>query len=79
MNEKEDVKIKYDAIFSSDMIINKIVDRALAEIISSLMPDENTKKVCLALLAVHRKHGIDTMTSISMLKEMGDILKEDKK
>lgn len=79
MNEKEDVKIDYDAIFSSDTIINKIVDKALAEIISSLMPDENTKKICLALLSVHRKYGIDTMTSIKILKDIGYILKEDKK
>ena len=72
MEEKEiDVKIDYQ------LLAKQFADKMIEDFISSLMPDEKTKKFWLATIAVHRQYGIDAATSIKILQELAEITKEE--
>lgn len=60
-----------------DAILKIAIDKALIETMSSLMPDEKTKNILIGILNIHRKYGIDVMTSIKILQELAGLLKED--
>lgn len=70
MNENENVEIDFS------VLMNKIVDKAMAELVSELMPDEKSKKLSLGILAIHRKYGINGLTSIKILQEIAELTKE---
>lgn len=57
-------------------IAQQIADKAIAEFLASLMPDEKTKKLMLGMMAIHRKYGIDTVTSIKILQDFAEFSKE---
>ena len=70
MNENEKIHIDYGGL------INQIADKIITEFMSSLMPDEKTRKILLGTLAIHRKYGIDAATSIKILQELAELTKE---
>ena len=67
MNENEKVHIDYGAL------INQITDKVITDFMSELMPDEDTRKILLGILAIHRKYGIDAVTSIKILQDMAKL------
>jgi hypothetical protein len=69
--ENNNVHIDYEAI------VKDISERAMITMVASFMPDENSKKFCVGIMNVHRKHGIDLVTSMKILQELGEILKEE--
>lgn len=68
MNENEKVHIDYGALF------NQIADKVITDFMTELTPDENTKKVLLGTLAVHRKYGIDAVTTIKILQDLTKLI-----
>lgn len=60
-----------------EAIMKMAIDKALIETMSSLMPDDKTRKLLIGILNIHRKYGIDAMTSIKILQELADLMKED--
>lgn len=71
MNEnKEEVKIDYPSIFQ------QIADKVILEFISSFMPDEKTRKLLSSMIAVHRKYGIDAATSMKIMMDYAELIKE---
>lgn len=71
MNEnKEEVKIDYPSIFQ------QIADKVILEFISSFMPDEKTRKLLSSMVAVHRKYGIDAATSMKIMMDYAELIKE---
>lgn len=60
-----------------EAIMKMAIDKALVETISSLMPDEKTKKMLLGILSIHRKYGIDAPTSIKILQDLAELMKEE--
>ena len=71
MENSEEIKIDYQGI------VQQIADKVIVEFISSLMPDEKTKKLMLAMVAVHRKYGIDASTSLKILMDYAELIKEE--
>lgn len=67
MNENEKIHIDYGAL------INQITDKVVTGFISELMPDEDTRKILMGILAIHRKYGIDAVTSIKILQDMAKL------
>lgn len=70
MNNDKSFHIDYQAI------AQQIADKAIAEIISVMMPDEQSRKLMLGLMDIHRKHGVDTATSIKIIEDTVKLLKE---
>ena len=64
MEEKEEVKIDYQAI------IQQITDKAIVTVIESFLPDENTRKIMRGIVAVHRKYGIDAATIMKIVIDL---------
>ena len=58
-------------------IIQMAVDKAIVEFVSSLMPDEETRKVMLAMTKAHRKYGVDAATSLKIVQEFAELIKEE--
>ena len=57
-------------------IIQQIADRAITELLSALVPDESGRKLITGLMNIHRKYGIDSITSVRIISELGELLKE---
>lgn len=71
MNENEkQVHIDYQAI------VNQIADKAVVEFMAAIMPDEKSREFLLGMLAVHRKYGIDAVTSVKIIQDLAEVLKE---
>ena len=60
-----------------EAIMKMAIDKALVETISSLMPDDKTRKLMLGTLNIHRKYGIDAVTSIKIIQDIAEFTKED--
>ena len=73
MEEKDEVKIDYQAI------IQQITDKAIVTVVEAFLPDENTRKIMHGIVAVHRKYGIDAATSMKIVIDLAEVLKEDNK
>ena len=73
MEPKDEVKIDYQSI------VQQITDRVVVELMSSFMPDEQSRKLVQAMAAVHRKYGIDAATSMKIMMEIGTIFTEEGK
>ena len=71
MEENEEVKIDYGSI------AQQIADKAIGDFMSAMMPDEGTRKMCLAMFAAHHRNGVDAGTTFKILVDFGDILKEE--
>ena len=71
MDNKPEVHIDQSALFKH------LADKIITDFMSALMPDEKTKKILLGTLAVHRKYGIDAATSIRIMQDLAEVLKED--
>lgn len=67
MNENE-VKIDYHGL------LNQIADKVIVDFMSSLLPDEKTRKFMVDMVTIHRKYGIDAATSIKIIQEMGEMM-----
>lgn len=57
-------------------LARQIADKAIADFFAVLMPDDKTKKLMLGMMNIHRKYGIDTITSIKILQDFADFSKE---
>jgi hypothetical protein len=68
---EKNIHIDYEAI------IKDISERAMISFMASMMPDESSRKMCVGLMNVHRKYGIDPVTTIKILQDLGEILKEE--
>lgn len=73
MENKDDVKIDYQGI------IQQVADKMIVDFMSAIMPDEQSRKLVAAMAAVHRKYGIDAGTSMKIMLEIGDLIKEEGK
>lgn len=60
-----------------EAIMKMAIDKALIETISSLLPDDKTRKLMLGILNIHRKYGIDAVTSIKIIQDIAEFTKED--
>lgn len=72
MDNNEEVKIDYQGI------IQQITDRAIVDLVGALLPDDNTRKIMTGIVAVHRKYGIDAATSMKIIIDLAEVLKEEK-
>jgi len=70
MDENENVYIDYNSL------INRIADKAVLEFLSAIMPDEKSQKMLVGMLAIHRKYGIDAVTSIKIFQDIATLTKE---
>lgn len=68
---KEEVKIDYQGI------IQQITDRVIVDLIGTFLPDDNTRKIMAGIVAVHRKYGIDAATSMKIIIDLAEVLKEE--
>lgn len=68
---ERNIHIDYEAI------VKDISERAMINMVSAFMPDESSRKLCVGIMNVHRKYGIDPVTSMKILQELGEILKEE--
>lgn len=73
MEPKDEVKIDYHSI------IQQITDKVVIELMSSIMPDEKSRKLVQAMATVHRMYGIDAATSMKIMMEIGTIFMEEGK
>lgn len=57
-------------------MLQTMVDKAMIDLLSITMPDEKTKKMFIGIMNVHRKYGIDPVTSIKIINDLGEVLKQ---
>ena len=70
MNNDKNFHIDYQAI------AQQIADKAITDIISVMLPDDKARKLMLGMMDIHRKHGIDAVTSIKIIEDIVKLLKE---
>lgn len=70
-DDKNDIYIDYQSI------LKLATDKVITEFMSAIMPDDETRKLMIALIAAHRKHGIDAATSVKIIQEFAELIKED--
>lgn len=70
-DDKNDIYIDYQSI------LKLATDKVITELMSSLMPDDETRKLMTALIAAHRKYGIDAATSVKIIQEFAKLIEED--
>lgn len=58
-------------------IIQQIADKAITELLTAFVPDNQGKKLIAGLMNIHRKYGIDALTSVKIITDMGELLKEE--
>lgn len=71
MNEEKDIHIDYQGI------IQQITDKAIVDFVGVFLPDDNTRKIMTGIVAVHRKYGIDAATSMKIIIDLAEVLKEE--
>lgn len=62
--------------FDYEGILRMAVDKAIAEFITSFIPDEKNKKIISGMITIHRKYGIDVQTSLKIIEDLGKFLEE---
>lgn len=67
----------YEVKVDKRQIVQQIADKAVAELLTAFVPDEKGKKLISGILAIHRKYGIDSLTSVKIITELGELLKEE--
>ena len=73
MEEKTEVHVNQSAL------LKQIADKAITSFMLSLIPEEKDRKVVTAAISVHRKYGIDAATSIKIMTELAEVIKEENK
>ena len=73
MNEEKEVKIDHKGI------IQQITDKVILDLMTAIMPDDQTRKLVSAMVLVHRKYGIDAATSMKIMAEIATIFTEGEK
>ena len=70
---KEKVHIDYSGL------IQQMADKVVADFMTSLAPDEETRRVMAGLFAIHRKYGIDAATTLKIVMDLAELMnnKED--
>lgn len=58
-------------------IVKEIADKAVGDMVAAFMPDDQTKKFWTATLAVHRRYGIDAVTSMKIMQEIAELIKPE--
>lgn len=71
MENNDEIKIDYQGI------IQQLTDKVIVEFIGSFMPDEKTRKMLVAMVSVHRKYGIDAATSMKIMMDFAEFIKEN--
>ena len=66
----------YEVKVDKQGIIQQIADKAISDLLVALVPDEAGKKMVTGMMAIYRKYGIDPVTSIKIITEIGEMLKE---
>ena len=66
----------YEVKIDKKRIVQDIADKAIVEMLTAFVPDEQGKNIIRGLIAVHRKYGIDSITSVKIITELGEMLKE---
>lgn len=57
-------------------VIQQITDKIITDLLVALSPDEKSRKLVSGLLAIHRKYGIDALTSIKIIQEITELTKK---
>ena len=71
-NDKSEVRIDYKSLFE------QFADKIIADFVCTVVPvDEKTKRLLAGILTIHRKYGIDAATSIKIMTELGELMKEE--
>ena len=71
MDEESKIQIDYD------LIAKMMAEKFVTDFMTALMPDEKTKKLLVGMMAVHRKYGIDAVTSIKIITDLCEVFKDD--
>lgn len=71
MPEEKDIHIDYQGI------IQQITDKAIVDLVNAFLPDDNHRKIMAGIVAVHRKYGIDAATSMKIILDLAEVLKEE--
>ena len=66
----------YEVKVDKKNFVQQIADKAITELLAALVPDETGKKIVTGMMAIYRKHGIDPITSMKLITEIGEMLKE---
>lgn len=69
-NKNDEVKIDYRGV------IQQLTDKVIVDLMSDILPDEESRKLMIAMVTVHRKYGIDAGTSIKIMTEIANIFME---
>ena len=60
-----------------EALMKMAIDKAIVETIASMLPDDKTKHMLLGIVSIHRKYGIDASTSIKILQDLAELMKEE--
>ena len=66
----------YEVKVDKKSFVQQIADKAITELLTALVPDETGKKIVTGMMEIYRKHGIDPVTSMKLISEIGEMLKE---
>lgn len=70
MNPNEEkVSIDYQGI------INQLLDKAIGDFFISVMPDDKSRQAMQKMLDIHRKHGVDAMTTFKIMIDLAEVYK----
>ena len=73
MDDKDNMK---DVHIDIVQMLQTMVDKAMIDLFSVAMPDEKTKKAFVGIMSIHRKYGVDPITSIKIITDLGEVLKQ---
>ena len=68
----DDLNIQFDY----EGILRVAVDKAVTEFVTSFIPDKKDKKIIAGMITIYRKYGIDAQTSLKIINDLGELLKE---
>lgn len=57
-------------------IIQQITDKIITDVLVAFAPDDKSRRLITGMLAIHRKHGIDAMTSLKIAQELAELTNE---
>ena len=57
-------------------MVQNMVDKAMIDLFAAFAPDDKTRSVLVGIMKVHRKYGIDPITSLKIMVDLGEVLKQ---
>jgi hypothetical protein len=66
----------YEVKVNKQHLVQQIADKAITDLLTALVPDETGKKMITGVMTIFRKHGIDPITSMKIITEMGEMFME---